>query len=193
MSAPDCCAVLDFWFSAPGSVQYGQSRVEWFKKSDAFDALIRERFLPLYDQARAGTLSKWHDSPLSLMALIIVCDQFPRNLYRDSPRAFETDPTALACAREMIARGWDRRLHALERQFAYLPFEHAEDLAAQRESMRLFGELAREHGRDDLLEWARKHAVIIERFGRFPHRNAVLGRESTPVEVEFLKGPDSRF
>ena len=78
MSAPDCCAVLDFWFSAPGSVQYGQSRVEWFKKSDAFDALIRERFLPLYDQARAGTLSKWHDSPLSLMALIIACNHFSR-------------------------------------------------------------------------------------------------------------------
>jgi uncharacterized protein (DUF924 family) len=186
-------AVLHFWFGAPGTVTCGQPRAEWFKKSDAFDALIRSRFLPLYEQARAGALGHWQHSPLSLLALIVVCDQFPRNLFRDSAQAFATDAAALAYAQRMMARGWDQRLNAVERQFVYLPFEHAEDLAMQRESMRLFGELAREHGRDDVLEWARKHFVIVERFGRFPHRNAVLRRSSSPEEREFLQGPDSRF
>lgn len=193
MRERDFHAVVDFWFGAPGSITYGKSRPEWFKKSDTFDAQIRERFLPTYEAARAGALAHWRESPLSLLALILVCDQFPRNLFRDSPRAFEADAMALSCARDMVARQWDRRLIAVQRQFVYLPFEHAEDLGMQRESMRLFGELARDAGRDDLLEWARKHAVIIERFGRFPHRNAVLGRASTPEETEFLKGPDSRF
>lgn len=186
-------AVLDFWFGAPGSVDYGKSRSEWFKKSDAFDARIRERFLPTYEAARAGRLAHWRDSPLSLLALIIVCDQFARNLFRESPRAFESDALALDAAQRMVTLGWDVRLIGVQRQFVYLPFEHAEDRAMQRESMRLFGLLAQHHDRADLLGWARKHAVIVERFGRFPHRNAVLGRASTPEEIEFLQGPDSRF
>lgn len=186
-------AVLDFWFGTPGSSSYGQSRAEWFRKSDAFDAVIRERFLPLYESARAGALAHWRESPLSLLALIIVCDQFPRNLFRDSPRAFESDAMGLACAQHMVALGWDRRLSAVERQFTYLPFEHSEDLAMQRESMRLFGQLAQQPGHADLLEWARKHFVIVERFGRFPHRNAMLARTSTPAEMAFLRGPDSHF
>lgn len=193
MRAQDFHAVLDFWFGAPGSADFGRPRAAWFKKSDAFDALIRERFLSLYEAARVGELAGWRDSPLSLLALIIVCDQFPRNLFRDSPRAFESDPLALDCAREMVARGWDRRLLGVQRQFVYLPFEHAENIAMQRESMRLFGELAHEPAHAGLLEWAHKHFVIIERFGRFPHRNAVLGRASSAEETEFLKGPDSKF
>jgi uncharacterized protein (DUF924 family) len=193
MHATTFQAVLDFWFGAPGSVQYGQSRAEWFKKSPAFDASIRERFLPTYEAAHAGELAHWRESPLSLLALIVVCDQFPRNLFRDAARAFESDALALEHAQCMVAHGWDVRLIEVQRQFVYLPFEHAEDLAMQRESMRLFGQLAQRPGRADLLEWARKHAVIIERFGRFPHRNAVLGRASTPEEIEFLQGPDSRF
>ena len=189
--------VLNFWFGAPGSPGYGESRIEWFKKSDAFDALIRERFLALHDtaceQAQAQKLAHWRTSPLSLLALIIVCDQFPRNMFRDSPRAFETDPVALDCAKQMCTMGWDHRLNAVERQFVYLPFEHAENRDAQHESIAHFTRLADEQGEHGLLEWARKHSVIIERFGRFPHRNAVLGRASTPEELEFLKGPDSRF
>ena len=182
-------AVLDFWFGAPGSLHYGKSRAEWFKKSDDFDALMRGRFLPLHEQAAAGKLAQWRESPLTLLALIVVLDQFPRNLYRESPKAFATDAMALDAARRMTALAWDQRLNMVERQFVYLPFEHAEDIEMQRESMRLFESL----GSDDLLEWARKHAVIIERFGRFPHRNAVLGRVSTPEEIEFLRQPDSRF
>jgi len=181
--------VLDFWFGAPGSVEYGKSHEAWFKKSDAFDAQIRERFLPGYEEAASGRLAHWRDSPLTLLALIIVLDQFPRNMFRESPRAFATDAMALDAARRMTALGWDVRLNAVQRQFVYLPFEHAENLDAQRTSLQLFGTL----DNDGLLEWARKHYVIIERFGRFPHRNAVLGRASTPEETEFLLQPGSRF
>ena len=167
----------------------GKSRAEWFKKSADFDALIRSRFSPLLEQAAAGQLAHWRDSPLTLLALIIVLDQFPRNLFRESPRAFAADAMALDCARRMTAMQWDERLNAVGRQFVYLPFEHAETIEAQHESMRLFATL----GNDNLLEWARKHYVIVERFGRFPHRNAVLGRASTPEELAFLKQPGSRF
>ena len=185
--------VIEFWFGAPGGVQHGVSRAAWFKKSDAFDARIRERFLPLYQRALNHELAHWRTSPMSLLALIIVCDQFPRNMFRGLKQAFEADGMALDSARRMSAMHWDERLNAHERQFAYLPFEHAEQLDAQKTSMLHFGNLAREQGQVDLLKWARKHYVIIERFGRFPHRNAVLGRASTAEELAFLKQPDSAF
>ncbi len=181
--------VLDFWFGAPGSLSYGKSRAEWFKKSDAFDALIRERFFDTYNQACEHRLAEWRTSPLTLLALIILLDQFPRNMFRNSPRAFESDAMALDSARHMTAQRWDARLNTVERQFIYLPFEHAENIDAQRSSMHFFGTL----GNPDLLEWARKHYVIVERFGHFPHRNAILGRASTPEEIEFLKQPGSGF
>ena len=189
MNPPDYGAVLDFWFGAPGTLHYGKTRAEWFKKSDEFDALIRRRFLTVYEQAAAGTWAHWRDSPLTLLAQIIVLDQFPRNLFRDSPRAFATDAMALDAAKRMVASGWHLRLNAVERQFSYLPFEHAEDLDAQRTCLQLFGAL----GNADLLQWAQKHYDIVARFGRFPHRNAVLGRESTAEESEFLQQPGSRF
>ena len=181
--------VLDFWFGAPGSLHNGKSRAEWFRKSGDFDALIRECFLSLYEQAAAAQLAHWRSSPRTLLALIIVLDQFPRNMFRESDRAFATDAMALDCAQRMTAMHWDQRLNAVERGFVYLPFEHAEDSDAQRASLQHFGAL----GRADLLEWAQKHYDIIERFGRFPHRNALLARNSTPEEVEFLKQPESRF
>lgn len=189
MSTAAVHEVLDFWFGAPGSVDYGKSREAWFKKSDTFDERIRERFLPLYEEAAAGQRARWRESPLTLLALIIVLDQFPRNMFRDTPRAFATDAMALDAARSMTAQGWDVRLNAVQRQFVYLPYEHAENLDAQRTSLQLFGTL----GNDGLLDWAWKHYVIIERFGRFPHRNAILGRASTAVETEFLNQPGSRF
>ena len=185
--------VLDFWFGVPGSAQAGKKRPEWFRKSDEFDAAIRKRFLPAYEAAAAGRLAEWEREARSLLALIVVLDQFPRNMFRGSPRSFATDPRALAAAQCMVDRGWDAALSPLERSFAYLPFEHAENRAAQERSMQLFGALARDPACADLLEWARKHYVIIERFGRFPHRNAVLGRVSTPEETEFLKQPGSSF
>jgi uncharacterized protein (DUF924 family) len=189
MQFAEAYAVVDFWFGAPGSPQYGKSRAEWFRKSDDFDALIRSRFLHLYEEAAAGQLAQWRSSPLTLLALIIVLDQFPRNMFRNSAKAFATDTMALACARSMTALHWDGRLHPIERSFVYLPFEHAEAIEAQRDALRLFGALER----PDLLEWAQKHYDIIERFGRFPHRNAVLGRVSTVEEIELLRQPGSGF
>ena len=189
MSLAAAREVLDFWFGAPGAVHYGKSRAEWFKKSAAFDALIRGRFLPVHARAAAGQRAHWRDSPLTLLALIIVLDQFPRNLFRASPQAFATDAMALDNAQRMTALHWDERLNEVERQFCYLPFEHAEDIEAQRNCIRLFSTL----GNADLLTWAQKHYDIIARFERFPHRNAVLGRESTPEEIEFLERPGSRF
>ncbi|MBI3919041.1 MAG: DUF924 domain-containing protein [Betaproteobacteria bacterium] len=185
--------VLDFWFGAPGSPQAGQRRAEWFRKSDAFDASIRERFLSTYEGAAAGGLTQWDATARELLALIVVLDQFPRNMFRGSSRAFAADAQALSAAERMVARGWDIELVPLERSFAYLPFEHAEDRASQERSMQRFGALAQDAAYADLLEWARKHYIIIQRFGRFPHRNAILGRVSTPEEIAFLAQPGSSF
>jgi uncharacterized protein (DUF924 family) len=185
--------VLDFWFGAPGTPAHGQRRAEWFRKEEAFDAAVREKFLALYASAAAGALGSWQDAPRSLLALIVVLDQFPRNMFRDDARAFAADGQALAAAQRMVDAGWDRQLAPLERWFAYLPFEHAEDLAMQERALELFGELARDAAYADTLEWARKHHAVIARFGRFPHRNAILGRASTPAELAFLAEPGSRF
>ena len=135
-----------------------------------------------------GELDRWRSTPLAALALIVVLDQFSRNLFRGTPRAFVGDPAALAAAASAIERGFDRLLSAQERTFAYMPFEHAEDLAAQRRSLALFGALD-----PDDIDYAKRHHDIIARFGRFPHRNAALGRESTPEEIEFLKRPGSSF
>lgn len=182
-------AVLDFWFGPDD-----QSRAEWFRKDPAFDTEIRTRFGPLVEQALAGELDDWAQAPESALARIVLLDQFTRNAFRDTPRAFAGDAQALQAARDLVARGFDRHLPARWRSFVYLPFEHAEDLQAQTESMRLFQALADERpDLADLLTWARKHQQIIERFGRYPHRNAILGRPSTVAEQAFLAEPGSSF
>ena len=135
-----------------------------------------------------GELERWQSTPLAALALVVVLDQFSRNMFRGTRRAFAGDPAALAAATHMLEGGFDRLLCAQERTFVYMPFEHAEDLAAQRRSLVLFEALD-----PNDMEYARRHHDIIARFGRFPHRNAVLGRESTPEEIEFLKRPGSSF
>jgi uncharacterized protein (DUF924 family) len=180
--------VLDFWFGAPNSRERGRPRKSWFEKSEPFDAEIRRRFLATWEQAARGGLERWQATPLASLALVVTLDQFPRNMFRGTARSFASDSLALAAARETIAREFDRLLSPVERSFMYLPFAHAEDLAAQRRSLSLFRELDPEN-----LRSARRHYEIIARFGRFPHRNAVLGRESTPEEIEFLKQPGSSF
>lgn len=193
-ASPD--EVLAFWFGAPGSAQHGTVRAQWFTKRDAFDEEVRRGFLPTVEAAERGELVEWDGqaaTPRHRLALLIVCDQFPRNLFRGQPRAFGLDARARETARAMVARGDDLQLAPLERWFVYLPFEHSESRDDQRESLRLFGLL-----RDDPLagggwEWAVRHAEVIERFGRFPHRNAALGRADTPEEADFLRQPGSRF
>jgi uncharacterized protein (DUF924 family) len=185
--------VLAFWFGEPGSAAYGQARPAWFRKDPAFDGEIRRRFLALHARAALGECDRWRDEPDSLLALIVVLDQFSRNLYRDDPRAFSQDAAALAGAQRMIERGWDATRLPVERQFAYLPFEHAEDLALQDRSVALFSALEAFPETSGLTQWAEKHRAIIRRFGRFPHRNAALGRASTPEEAAFLREPGSGF
>ena len=185
--------VLDFWFGAPGSPQSGRARDFWFTKSAATDALIRDRFGPAVEAALRGDLPHWADGDArGALALILLLDQFTRNIHRDSARAFAGDDAALALAKRLVAEGRHRQLSPVERWFAYLPFEHSERIDDQRESLRLFGELAQE-GLAEPLVWAQKHHDVIARFGRYPHRNELLGRESTAEEIEFLTQPGSRF
>jgi uncharacterized protein (DUF924 family) len=188
VSGPNFIEVLDFWFGAPGSRERGRPRQAWFQKSEPFDAEIRRRFLITWEEAARGELEPWQATPLASLALVVTLDQFPRNMFRGTARAFASDSLALAAARETIAREFDRLLSPVERSFIYLPFEHAEDLAAQRRSLALFHALEPEN-----MQYAKRHYEIIARFGRFPHRNAILGRQSTAEEAEFLKQRGSSF
>jgi uncharacterized protein (DUF924 family) len=185
--------VLAFWFGRPGESGYGEYREVWFKKDDAFDEEVRTRFLDLYEQAARGELDAWREEARSCLALIIVLDQFPRNMFRGDPKTYATDERALALARHAREQGFDRELAPFERHFVYMPFMHSEDIEDQRLSVELFDALAQEPGGTDVTEYARGHAGIVERFGRFPHRNEILGRETTPEEAEFLKEPGSSF
>ena len=188
-------AVLDFWFGAPGSATYGQDRTLWFKRDAAFDASLHERFGALLELARQGAVDVWAGTPLGGLALVIVLDQFSRNLHRGTARAFAGDEHALRIARQMVASGADQRLPDLfHRAFVYLPFEHDESLASQRESLRLFKPFEAQPKRAaSYYVAAVRHAAVVERFGRFPHRNAALGRESTEEEQAFLRKPGSSF
>jgi uncharacterized protein (DUF924 family) len=187
--------VLDFWFLPAGSEQHGQARPEWFRKDERFDEQVRARFGALIGQAVAGGLRDWDlEGPRGTLARIIVLDQFTRNAWRGTPRAFEGDALALAAARHLVHSGADRQLTPVERWFAYMPFEHAEDARTQEQSVELYTALAYEHaGFDDALDYAHRHRGVIARFGRFPHRNPILGRASTQEELEFLSQPGSRF
>jgi uncharacterized protein (DUF924 family) len=189
MEARSPAAVLDFWFGPPPRA----ARDAWFRKDPAFDAAIALRFGDMVAAAIAGAYGEWCVAPHGSLARVILLDQFPRNIHRDSARAFAGDPRALATAEEAIARGFDRELDGFERWFLYLPFEHAESEAAQARSLALFGALAETTGDRSPLEWAQKHADVVRRFGRYPHRNAILGRASTAEEEAFLKQPGSRF
>ena len=174
--------VLAFWFEE-------LSADDWFGGGDEVDDRIRERFLPLHEALRNEVPAGWRATARGILAAVIALDQFPRNLYRGDRRAFATDPTALALATDAVERGLDREMSKDERQFLYLPFEHSEDREVQARSVELFASLDDE----DTLGYAVRHKEIIDRFGRFPHRNEALGRESTPEELAFLTEPDSSF
>ena len=175
--------ILEFWFS-------DQARPRWFVKEPAFDAAIRARFEPTHRAAEAGGLDSWQDSADGALALIVVLDQFPRNMHRGTARMFATDAQARAVARLATQRGFDLTTAPDRRVFFYLPFEHSEILADQELAVALMRERI---GDARQLDFALKHKAIIQRFGRFPHRNEALGRQTTPEEADFLKGPDSSF
>ena len=181
--------ILAFWFGPTPRVE----RPEWFRKDDAFDATIRARFGPAVEAAIDGAFADWTATPHGALARILLTDQFTRNIFRGTPRAFAGDPVGLATAMEVVADGHDRALDPIERWFLYLPYEHSESADVQTRSLELFGALADETGSRDPLIWAEKHAVIVRRFGRYPHRNAILGRPSTPEEIAFLREPGSSF
>ncbi len=184
--------VLDFWFGAPGDPDAGKEREFWFRKSDATDEKIRTRFGADVQAALCGGRDDWARTVDGTRALILLLDQFARNIFRGTPRAFAGDARALELARGLVTAGADRALPPLARWFVYLPFEHSESIEIQRESLRLFGELAAA-GFGDGLVWARKHYDVIARFGRYPHRNAILGRASTPEELKYLAQPGAGF
>ncbi|HTS21313.1 MAG TPA: DUF924 family protein [Casimicrobiaceae bacterium] len=185
-------AILDFWFGPPGAAEYGTERDYWFRKDPAFDAALSARFGAAIETALAGGFAEW-TTPRGELARIVLLDQFTRNSFRDTPRAFAGDALALSFAREACGRADDGELIGVERWFMYMPFVHAESLAAQERGVELFRRLRDETGLGSQLAWAERHAEVIRRFGRFPHRNAILGRESTPEEIAFLATPGSRF
>ncbi|MEO7853037.1 MAG: DUF924 family protein [Rubrivivax sp.] len=191
---PRFSKVLDFWFGMPGEADYLQTRKQWFEKDAAFDARIAEHFGPLIDGALRDQLRAWSTTPNGAVAQIIVLDQFTRNTRRGTADMFSGDALALAAAKALCRDGGERGLPGVFRQFVYLPFEHSEDIADQHESMRLFAQLGNdEPALSGLSTWAQGHLDIVARFGRFPHRNALLGRDSTPEEIKFLEQPGSGF
>lgn len=196
MSAPTTPqAVLDFWFGRGDAVD-----PRWFKGGPAFDALIRAEHAATVEAALAGELDAWTTDAAGTLALVVVLDQFTRHLFRGTPRAFAGDAQALAQARALVARGDDRRLGLLQRWFACMPFEHAEDRAQQAESLRLFTALrddargtALEAALAGALDYAQSHAEVVATYGRFPHRNPILGRHSSAAELAYLAQPGAGF
>lgn len=193
--------VLEFWFGAldaRGVASEAKSRA-WFEKNESFDREIEQRFGALHDELARGEKDEWLSSARGALAAVIVLDQLSRNMFRNTKRMFAFDPRALAIASTLVERGQDRKLAFSERIFVYMPFMHSERLEDQDRCVALFQALRDEHVGElrELcqynLGYAERHRDIIRRFGRFPHRNALLGRESTPEELEFLKQPGSSF
>ncbi len=194
-------SILDYWFGVPGSaaeIAERQSKL-WFGKLPEKDRDVSERFTPTFNAAISGALDHWAESPRGRLALIIVLDQFPHHIHRDTPQAFAQDAKSLAQSMAALASGEDKPLTPIERVFLYLPLEHAESVTMQDLSVAQYQQLATQAMPsdralfDNFLEYAHKHREVVLRFGRFPHRNDILGRPSSPEEIAFLKQPGSRF
>jgi len=188
--------ILDFWFDRPAFAAAGlppASRPQWWQKDAAFDALIGAHFGTTTAAALEGAFTDWGETAEGALALLILLDQFPRNLFRGHARAFAGDARARAVAHAAVARGFDAAVPPVLRQFFYMPFQHSEDLADQDFGLPLFAALERELPGLKILDYAERHRAIIARFGRYPHRNAALGRDSTAEETEFLRQPGSSF
>jgi len=178
--------VLDYWFGPVGSPDYGKPREVWFKDGRSIDAEVRTRFLGLHEAAAGGAHDDWRDDARTCLALVLLFDQFPRHMFRDTPRAFATDPLALATAKHALDAGHEGALLPVELAFLHLPFMHSEDLAEQRRGLELRKAAPDYDGKPDSIGHAVAHMEIVARFNRFPHRNDILGRQSTPEEQAFL-------
>ena len=186
-------AWLDFWFGPPEHPERLHHKQIWFRSTPEFDAGVRRGFATDHEIAVAGALAPWEEGPDSALALVMLLDQVPRNIFRSTPRAFASDPLALATTNRALARGFDRQVPAAWRLFFYLPLEHSEVLADQQRAIELLQALPPVPGRPNDGHMSRLHLEIIERFGRFPHRNAILGRSSTAEELAFLAECEHRF
>lgn len=193
-SAPPWQSVLDFWFLPAGTPGHRENRAEWFRKDAAFDTEIREHFEPLVRRAVADGLRDWETDPRGALARIVLLDQFPRNIWRDTPQAFSGDAVAVAAAQRAVDAGHDQVVSPVERAFFYLPFEHAEDAAMQQRSVDLFTALEAVHPPSAVQrDYAERHRAVIDTYGRFPHRNRILGRTNTDAEVAYLAQPGAGF
>jgi uncharacterized protein (DUF924 family) len=186
-------AFLDFWFGPPEHPERLHHKQLWFRSTSEFDEAVRQGFAADHDAAAAGALGTWEAEPLSALALVMLLDQVPRNIFRSTPRAFASDALALATANRALERGFDQLVPPAWRVFFYLPFEHSEVLADQQRGLDLLLALPPVPGRSGDGHMTRLHLEIIERFGRFPHRNSILGRDSTPGELQFLVECEHRF
>lgn len=175
--------ILIFWFEDHGPE-------DWYKKDDGFDQEIREKFFPLYESLKDGNVEKMIETPATALAYIILFDQFPRNMFRGTPQAFARDDLALSLAKLSVARGYDQEFENTKRAFFYIPFMHSEDINDQKECVRLCKNMDKE---GTTYEYAVKHLEVIEKFGRFPHRNEILDRKNTTAEEEYLSRPDAGF
>jgi uncharacterized protein (DUF924 family) len=184
---------LDFWFGPPEHPERLHHKQIWFRGTPEFDEAVRQGFAADHAEAIAGALGDWEAEPLSALALVMLLDQVPRNIFRSTPRAFASDPLALATTRRALERGFDQLVPPAWRVFFYLPFEHSEVLADQQRGLDLLLALPMVPGRSGERHMTRLHLEIIERFGRFPHRNSILGRDSTPEELQFLVECEHRF
>lgn len=195
--------ILEFWFGElrENEVPSKERQKMWWGKNEYIDSLIKQQFEPDVIKAASGELDSWLETPEGMLSVIILLDQFPRNIYRDTPKAFSFDSMSLPISRTGIDKSFDRKLHPVMRIFFYIPFMHSEDLEMQNRSVDLFVRLEKESENNEEIrkvvsnskDFAIRHMEIIRRFGRFPHRNEILGRKSTPEEREFLKQPGSSF
>jgi uncharacterized protein (DUF924 family) len=188
VTLPDrATALLDYWFGPPGDPRREEHREIWFKATAEFDAALRTEFFGDYEAAAAGALGSWEASPEGALAVVLLLDQVPRNIFRDTSRAYATDPAARSAANRAIERGFDQQVPAVWRRFFYMPFHHSEDLADQQRALALSEPLPRDPDRrGSLRRYGCPYIEVIERFGRFPHRNEILGREPTSEELAFL-------
>jgi len=185
--------IYDYWFGAPGADGHGDVREFWFGGGPSVDSEIQERFSGHYERAIAGEFEDWKSGAQSAVSLIILLDQFPRNMFRGDPRSFAADSMALSCARQLVDSPLHGELITVEKVFAYLPFEHSENMEDQNKCVSLYEAMEPHDSKAEWIDFAVLHLEIIEQFGRFPHRNDILGRKNTPAEEAWLATSEHRF